>query len=111
MSCDAQDRGRVDIVQFPRLIVEVLSPSTEATDRRRKLACYRQCPIVQEYTLINYQYPPVELYRREKNTRWTYHVFEDDDEVELASVGVRFPVASVYEDIIFPPEENDNKPA
>ncbi len=102
VSCDTQDRGRVDIVQFPRLIVEVLSPSTEATDRGRKLANYRQCPTVQEYMLVNYQYQSVELYRREKNTLWTYHVFEADDDIELASVGVRFPVTAVYEDVVFP---------
>jgi Uma2 family endonuclease len=111
VSCDTQDRGRVDIVQFPRLVVEVLSPSTEATDRGRKLAYYRQCPTVQEYMLINYQYPSVELYRREKNTLWTYHVFEVDDDIELASLGVRFPVTAVYEDVVFPPEENDDEPA
>jgi Uma2 family endonuclease len=111
VSCDTQDRGRVDIVQFPRLIVEALSPSTEATDRGRKLAYYRQCPTVQEYMLVNYQYPSVELYRREKNTLWTYHVLEDDDDIELASLGVRFPVTAVYEDVVFPPEENDDEPA
>ena len=111
VSCDTQDRGRVDIVQFPRLAVEVLSPSTEAIDRGRKLAYYRQCPTVQEYMLVNYQYPSVELYRREKNTLWTYHVFEVDDEIELASLGVRFPVTAVYEDVVFPPEENDDEPA
>jgi Uma2 family endonuclease len=111
VSCDPQDRGRVDIVQSPRLVVEVLSPSTEATDRGRKLAYYRQCPTVQEYMLINYQYPSVELYRREKNTLWTYHVFEVDDDIELASLGVRFPVTAVYEDVVFPPEENDDEPA
>jgi Uma2 family endonuclease len=111
VSCDTQDRGRVDIVQFPRLVVEVLSPSTEATDRGRKLAYYRQCPTVQEYMLVNYQYPSVELYRREKNTLWTYHVLEDDDDIELASLGVRFPVTAVYEDVVFPPEENNDEPA
>jgi Uma2 family endonuclease len=111
VSCDPQDRGRVDIVQSPRLVVEVLSPSTEATDRGRKLAYYRQCPTVQEYMLINYQYPSVELYRREKNTLWTYHVFEVDDDIELASLGIRFPVTAVYEDVVFPPEENDDEPA
>jgi Uma2 family endonuclease len=111
VSCDTQDRGRVDIVQSPRLVVEVLSPSTEAIDRGRKLAYYRQCPTVQEYMLVNYQYPSVELYRREKNTLWTYHVFEVDDEIDLASLGVRFPVTAVYEDVVFPPEENDDEPA
>ena len=34
-----------------------------------------------------------------------------DDEIELARLGVRFPVTAVYEDVVFPPEENDDEPA
>ena len=38
VSCDQRDRGSSDTVQFPHLIVEVLSSSTEAYDRGRKFA-------------------------------------------------------------------------
>src|SRR5215210_9413337 len=37
----------------PRLVVEVLSPSTERTDRREKLAAYQSCPSLQEYALVS----------------------------------------------------------
>ena len=110
VSCDSLDRGRADIVHFPRLVVEVLSPSTEARDRGRKLSYYRQCESVQEYVLINSMFPLVEMYRRERNTLWTYRTFELEQDVELTSLGVRFPVASVYEDVVFSPED-DNEPA
>ncbi len=53
VSCDQRDRGSIDIVQFPRLIAEVLSSSTEAYDRGRKFAYYRACPTVQEYVLVD----------------------------------------------------------
>jgi Uma2 family endonuclease len=48
----------------PRLVVEVLSPSTERADRREKLAAYRDCPSVREYTLVSQDGTRVELHRR-----------------------------------------------
>jgi Uma2 family endonuclease len=102
VSCDERDRGRIDIVQYPRLIVEVLSPSTEAFDRGQKFAYYRECTTIQEYVLIDSQRPAVEVFKRERNSFWTYHAFEPGEDVELASIDVRFPVDAVYEDINFP---------
>jgi Uma2 family endonuclease len=106
VSCDERDRGLVDTVQSPRVVVEVLSPSTEAYDRGRKLAYYRQCPAVQEYVLIDSQHQAVEIYRRERNTLWTYQALGLGEEVALASLGIRFAVAAVYEDVVLPPEDD-----
>lgn len=47
----------------------------------------------------------IEIYRKEPNT-WIYDAFEADDEVKLTTLGVRFPVADAYEDVIFEQEEN-----
>jgi Uma2 family endonuclease len=110
VSCDEQDRGQSDIVQSPHLVVEVLSPSTEAYDRGRKFSYYRECPAVQEYLLIDAQRPLVEVYRREKHDLWILRTFRLDDEVELINLGVRFPVSAVYEDVIFPPQDENPKP-
>ena len=46
VSCERQDQEREDMLYAPCLVVEVLSPSTEAYDRGRKLAYYRECPSV-----------------------------------------------------------------
>jgi hypothetical protein len=48
----------------------------------------------------------IEIYRKEQK-KWTYDAFEADDEVELTSLGIRFPVVDAYEDVIFEREEND----
>ena len=99
VSCDQRDRGSTDTIQFPRLIVEVLSSSTEAYDRGRKFAYYRACPTVQEYVLIDTQRQAVEVYRRQSDTLWTLHPFGPGDHVELASLSLSFPIAALYEDI------------
>ncbi|HYU75477.1 MAG TPA: Uma2 family endonuclease [Ktedonobacteraceae bacterium] len=107
VSCDERDRGQSDMVRSPRLIVEVLSPGTEAYDRGRKFAYYRERPTIQEYVLIDTQRQAVEVFRREKNSFWTFHAFGPGDEVELVSVHVRVPVDDIYEDVIVPPEHDD----
>jgi Uma2 family endonuclease len=109
VSCDPRDRGTADLIQSPRLVVEVLSPSTEARDRGRKLQCYLACPSVEEYLLVDARSMRIERYRKEQK-KWIYDAFEAKDEVELTTSGVRFPVADAYEGVIFEKEENDKYP-
>ena len=110
LSCDGRDRGRVDVIQYPHLVVEVLSPSTEDYNRGRKFTYYRECPTIQEYVMVNTEYQAVEVCRRARNDLWSFHVFRSGEDVELASLGVRFPITAVYEDVALPPED-DNVPA
>src|SRR5258706_3922084 len=64
VSCDTRDEGTKDFLQFPRLIVEVLSPSTGAYDRSQKFDYYRECPSIEEYVLIETQRQAMDVYRR-----------------------------------------------
>ena len=107
VTCDPRDRGTVDFIQSPRLVVEVLSPSTEAYDRGRRLQWYLACPSIEEYLLVDSRTMRIERYRKEQK-KWIYDAFEADDEVELKSLRVRFSVADAYEDVLFDNEENDN---
>jgi len=95
ISCDPRDRGRIDFLQYPRLVVEVLSPSTEAFDRGKKFGYYRSCPTIEEYVLVDTQQQTVEIYRRATNNLWVLRSFGPDDQVELASLNLSFPVAAV----------------
>lgn len=104
VTCDTRDRGTTDLIQSPRVVFEVLSPSTEARDRGRKLQSYLAYPSVEEYLLVDFRTMRVEIYRKEQR-KWTYDAFAADEEIVLASLGVRFPVADAYEDVIF--EDDD----
>lgn len=108
VSCDERDRGKIEALQYPRLIVEILSPSTEAYNRGKKFGYYRACPTVQEYVLVDAQRQSVEVYRRASSKLWMLHLFGPDDQVELASLGIRFLVAAVYEDVMLPEETADS---
>jgi len=101
---DWQGRGQKDTFHTPRLIMEILSPSTEARDRGEKFAAYRRFPTLQEYVLINTKHQAVEVYRPYEDI-WTYRQFDPGQEVELASMGLSFPIAAFYEFTEIPVKE------
>ncbi len=100
VSCDSRDRGTVQAIQSPRLVVEVLSPSTELIDRTWKLQNYRTHPTIEEYMLIDSKSFKIEIYHKEKN-KWIYDAFEKNDEITLNSLGVHFPLLDAYPDVEF----------
>lgn len=97
VSCDPRDRGAQEVIRYPSLVAEVLSPTTEARDRGQKSLQYRACPSIQEYLLINSEFPLVEVFRREKQGFWSLYTLGLDDSIELTSLDFRFPVADLYE--------------
>jgi len=106
VTCDSRDRGTVQAIQFPRLVVEVLSPHTELTDRTWKLKNYRSHSTIEEYMLIDAKAPKIEIYHKEQN-KWIYDAFEKNEEIMLNSLGVHFSLADAYIDVEFAdaPEE------
>ncbi len=100
VSCDPRDRGTVQAIRSPRLVIEVLSPSTELTDRTWKLKNYRSHATIEEYVLVDSQACKVESYHKEDN-RWIYESFENSDEITLYSLGVRFALVDACTDVEF----------
>jgi len=96
ISYDERDRNQKEMIRHPRVVVEVLSPTTEATDRGKKAAYYRACPTIQEYMMVDSEEVFVEVHRREEE-RWTINTFEPGDTITLESLGVRFPIEDAYE--------------
>ncbi len=81
------------------LIVEVLSQSTEATDRREKLIAYRTLPSLAEYVLINQDQARVEIHRRRGDIGWEKIEYSDDEIVELAYVKLKNGMRYMYEGV------------
>lgn len=98
ITCDSRDKGRGDLLKYPRVIFEVLSPSTEMVDRTRKMRDYLALPTMEEYILVDSRAYRVEIYRRESE-KWGYYTLGLDDELELASIGLHFPVAAIYKKV------------
>lgn len=101
VSCDERDREAIQVIQYPCLIFEVLSPSTEAYDRGGKFAHYRKLATLQEYVLIEAEKVGVECFRRTANRRWEFQTYSAGEEVEFESVDFRCPMELLYEGVRF----------
>jgi Uma2 family endonuclease len=93
---------RRDTLLNPTLIVEVLSPSTEAYDRGRKFEHYRSIASVREYLLVASDRIHVDLYARQDSGQWLLtSASEPEEAIELKSVGCRLGVSDLYEKVEF----------
>jgi len=96
-----------DVLLNPRLIVEVLSPGTEAFDRGGKFLRYRShLESLSDYLLVSTRLPLVEHYQRQPDGRWLYSAAEGlEGGLEIASIACLLPLAEVYERVEFDGEE------
>jgi Uma2 family endonuclease len=92
----------VDTLLNPNLIVEVLSPSTEAYDRGRKFELYQSIPSFTEYLLLASDRVHADLYVRQPGGLWLRSSFgELENDLTLESVGCRLKLADLYEKVEF----------
>jgi Uma2 family endonuclease len=82
----------------PKMIIEVLSPSTSLTDRREKMFAYKEIESLREYVMIEQNRMYAEIYRRreDEGNLWDWIEFETDEEIELASVDFKMPMTEIY---------------
>jgi Uma2 family endonuclease len=101
VTCDARDRSpeASHVKRHPVLIVEVLSPSTEAYDRGNKFAAYRTLASLREYVLVSTEQRRIEVFRRDATGHWVLYPFALDEALELSSVDFRCPVAEVFDGV------------
>lgn len=91
-----------DTLLNPIILVEVLSPSTEAYDRGEKFAHYRQLTSLQEYILVAQDQVRVEHYRRQEK-QWIFTDFQNLEEIlPLISIQCELPLREIYELVTFP---------
>lgn len=98
VSCDEPNFDKHYLTN-PILIVEVLSPSTEAKDRLEKRVAYSRLPSVQEYILISQEKLHIEVFRRNSD-EWLLETYSHGDTVNMASVAFSTPIERIYQDLI-----------
>ena len=100
VTCDPADLRADLAMRSPTLVIEVLSPSTQAYDRSQKFALYRQLASLKEYILIDPETLRVEGFRREADDRWLLVDMSQNAVMDCASVGCTVPLAQVFEGVI-----------
>lgn len=95
VSCRPEDRTE-QVVCNPKLVVEILSKSTQHIDRREKAMTYQRVEAIEEYVLIAQNQPRVIVHRRTEDWRPVlYSAMEA--RVEFRSIGLHIPLAQIYQ--------------
>ncbi|TXT35927.1 MAG: hypothetical protein FD135_4608 [Comamonadaceae bacterium] len=100
VTCSAQDLASAMVKTEPKLLIEVLSPSTAAYDRGLKFSHYRSLPSLQEYALIDLDTRATDVYRKGADGLWVLHPFTRDEAVSLASVALTITPEQLFADVV-----------
>lgn len=96
----------------PKLIIEILSDSTEMQDRTDKFTEYREIDSFREYVLTSQNAPHVECYYRQDDGRWLVSYVRGLDKiVKLQSLDIEVQLREIYAGVEFPPENAESLPA
>jgi Uma2 family endonuclease len=94
--------NQFDTLLNPKILIEILSPSTEPFDRRTKATLYRQLQSLEEYLFIAQDRLHVEHYTRQPSGDWLRFDRDDlNDEVHLLSVGATLRLTDIYHRVTF----------
>ncbi len=97
VTCDKRD-NHPRWIRFPKLIIEVLSESTERIDRREKFFAYTSIPSLEEYVLVGQKPAEVTVFRR--GSRWKAERFSSSkSKVALSAVKLVLPLDVIYEGV------------
>jgi Uma2 family endonuclease len=100
VACDPRDTDRY-YKRYPKVLIEVLSESTEAIDRREKFLSYRQIETLEEYVLVAQARVEVTVFRRA--TKWQPEILRDlEQELQFRSLDFKLPLRSVYDSVELP---------
>ena len=95
VACQRDDWGP-NYVRNPKLVAEILSPSTQHIDRREKAMTYRRIASLEEYVLLAQDDHKVIMQRRTEN--WRPQSYSGPEAtVEFRSIGLAVPLAQIYE--------------
>jgi len=92
--------AHVDTLINPTLLIEVLSPSTEAYDRGGKFAHYRKIPTLREYLLVAQDQPSIERYLRQGDVWILTEAVGLEADVPLESIDCVLSLREVYDKVL-----------
>lgn len=97
VTCNKSDLAADLALRAPTLVIEVLSPSTQAYDRSQKFALYRRLASLQEYILVDPETRRVEGFQRGADDRWVLCDMSQDAVLQASSVGCSVAMEQVFQ--------------
>ena len=99
VTCSALDLASPMVKTEPKLIAEVLSPSTAAYDRGLKFSHYRSLASLKEYVLIDLDTRSTDCFRKGDDGLWVLHPFARGEVVSLTSVALELSAAQLFAEV------------
>lgn len=99
VSCEAEALNAEITLTQPKVIVEVLSPSTANYDRSDKFQKYRLITSLREYVLIDPHTKTIDIYRWQASGDWLLAVADGERGLALTSLEFFADRAAVFEDV------------
>jgi len=99
VTCSALDQASAMVKTEPKLIAEVLSPTTAAYDRGLKFGHYRTLPSLEEYLLVDLDTRATDCFRKGADGLWVLHPFARGEAIELASVALTLTAAQLFAEV------------
>ena len=99
VTCDRADLSADLACRSPMVVVEVLSPSTQAYDRSWKFAMYRRIPSLREYILVDPDTRRVEALRLNERGEWVLHDMSAGPTMDVPCIGASVPLAEVFDGV------------
>ena len=104
VTCSAVDQ-RSDIIPEPVVVFEVISPSTQRTDRIAKNHEYRATSSIQRYVLLEQGEMAATVFARIADD-WVGRVVSGDVVLTMPEIGIELPLAALYAGVEFPPADS-----
>lgn len=110
VTCNDSNELNAYAIEFPKVIIEVLSDSTESFDRGKKFQYYRTIPSLQDYILVSSQEYLVETFHRTENNLWLLQTYQGLEAIaHIESIAIDTPLAEIYATLDLPALANPKK--
>jgi Uma2 family endonuclease len=103
VTCDSADWENGKLFQpskfkSPRIVIELLSPSTERFDRTEKFERYKRCPSLEAYILVTQYKRYVEVYQRVRD--WQQEVYVAEQVILFDQLDLELPLDDIYKGVL-----------
>ncbi len=100
VTCHEADKNSdEDFILHPKLLIEVLSNSTEAFDRGEKFADYKAIAEFEEYLLVHQDQVLAERFQRQSHNLWVPTIYQAGETLQLSSIGFSCPMSILYDNL------------
>jgi len=100
LACDPRENDPL-VIEYPCIIIEILSDGTERYDRTDKFFLYQRIPTVEQCVFVAQNQMAIESFQRAEQGQWLMQPLQQaDEELHLPKLGISIPLADIYDGVV-----------